>query len=117
MDVPGDYTSNSHISEYSNFAFFDPERGKFFTTSGYISSYSEMYSFTNPVEGDTEQPIEEFDLNNMKGYTLLAGGVTRQDHCFVLEKEGKIGLYNLTKTSRPPYNPRLHVDVTSGTRH
>ena len=113
LDVPGDYTSNSHISEYSNFAFFDPERGKFFTTSGYISSYSEMYSFTNPVEGDTEQPIEEFDLNNMKGYTLLAGGVTRQDHCFVLEKEGKIGLYNLTKTSRPPYNPRLHVDVTS----
>lgn len=88
LDVPGDYTSNGCISEYSNFAFFDPERGQFFTTSGYISSYSEMYKFTNPMDGEEENPIEGFDLNNMKGYTLLAGGATRQDHCFVLEKRG-----------------------------
>ena len=112
LDVPGDYTSNGCISEYSNFAFFDPERGQFFTTSGYISSYSEMYKFTNPMDGEEENPIEGFDLNNMKGYTLLAGGATRQDHCFVLEKEGKIGLYNLTKSYRTPYNPRIYVDVT-----
>ncbi len=112
VDVPGEYTSNGCISEYSNFAFFDPARGKFFTTSGYINVYSKMYSFTNPVENEQDKPIAGFDMNDMKGYTLLAGGDTRQDHCFVLEKEGKIGLYNLTKSARAPYNPRLHVDVT-----
>lgn len=112
IDVPGEYTSNSCISEYSNLAWFDPERGTFFTTSGYISSYSVVYKFTNRKEGETEIPIEGFDMDNMKGYTLIAGGETRQDHCFVLGKDGKIGLYNLTKTSRPPYNPRLYVDVT-----
>jgi len=112
LDVPGDYTSNSHISEYSNLAWFDPERGSFFTTSGYINSYSQVYKFTNPVTDGAERPIPGFDMNNMKGYKLLAGGDTRQDHCFVLEKEGKIGLYNLTKSARSPYNPRLYVDVT-----
>ena len=64
------------------------------------------------MDGEEENPIEGFDLNNMKGYTLLAGGATRQDHCLVLEKEGKIGLYNLTKGYRTPYNPRIYVDVT-----
>ena len=38
------------------------------------------------MDGEEENPIEGFDLNNMKGYTLLAGVATRQDHCFVLEK-------------------------------
>lgn len=112
LDVPGDYTSNGCISEYSNLAWFDPERGTFFTTSGYINSYSEVYKFTNPVSDEVEHPIAGFDMNNMKGYTLLAGGDTRQDHCFVLEKEGKIGLFNLTKSYRSPFNPRLYLDVT-----
>lgn len=59
LDVPGDYTSNGCISEYSNFAFFDPERGQFFTTSGYISSYSEMYKFTNPWTGRKRIPSRD----------------------------------------------------------
>ncbi|MDE5611028.1 MAG: hypothetical protein K2I90_03305 [Odoribacter sp.] len=108
LDVPGDYTSNGCISEYSNFAWFDPEKGTFFTTSGYISSYSTVSKFTNPASG----AIEGFNMEDMKGYTLLAGGDTRQDHCFILEKEGRIGLYALTKSYYAPFNPRLYMDVT-----
>lgn len=112
IDVPGEYTCNKHVSEYSYLAWYDPERGTFFTTNGYTYYNPQVYKFTNRKDGETEMPIEGFDMNNMKGYTLLAGGDTRQDHCFVLEKGGKIGLYNLTKTTRTPFNPRLYVDVT-----
>ena len=110
IDLPGHYTSNSSISEYSYLAWFEPETGKFQTASGYIMTWStEPSVFVNPSSG----PIKEFDLNNMLGYKLLAGGATRQDHCFVLEKDGKIGLYNLTKTSRSPFNPRIYVDISN----
>ena len=95
-------------------AWFQPENGKFYTTSGYITSWSTAPDmFTNPQgEGGVEKPIEGFDLNNMQGYELMAGGATRQDHCFVLKKDGKIGLYNLTKSYSAPFNPRIYMDIT-----
>ena len=114
IDLPGDYHTNECISEYSNLAWFQPENGKFYTTSGYITSWSTAPDmFTNPQgEGGVEKPIEGFDLNNMQGYELMAGGATRQDHCFVLKKDGKIGLYNLTKSYSAPFNPRIYMDIT-----
>ena len=79
IDLPGDYHTNECISEYSNLAWFQPENGKFYTTSGYITSWSTAPDmFTNPQgEGGVEKPIEGFDLNNMQGYELMAGGATQ----------------------------------------
>lgn len=76
IDVPGDYTSNGCISEYSNLAWFDVPRGKFYNTSSYITSWSTAPdAFTNPKDdNDVEKPIEGFDVNHMQGYELIAGG-------------------------------------------
>lgn len=109
IDLPGGYRSNSCISEYDYLAWFEPETGLFKTVSGYIVAGAiEPHIFANPYDG----VIEDFNLNNMQGYELIAGGATRLDHCFVLKKGGKIGLYNLTKSSRAPFNPRVYYDIS-----
>ena len=110
IDQPGYYKSNNCISEYSCLAWFEPETGLFQTVSGYITADSwEPYVYVNPNDGI----IENFDLNNMQGYELIAGGATRLDHCFVLKKNGKIGLYNLMKSNRAPFNPRVYYDISN----
>lgn len=118
MDVPGEYTINGHISDYSNLAWFDEERGKFFTTSGYITYYSAPPSeYVNPIgDGGNENPLPGFDLNHMKGYELIAGGQGRYEHCFILKKDDKVGLYNIFKTTRTPFNPRRWIDISDAPR-
>lgn len=111
IDLPGDYHANSMVSDYSYFAWFEEDKGIFYVADSYIRTYSTQPEQFVQALDDAGQPIG-FDLENMKGYRTLAAGQGKNEHCFILEKEGKVGLFTLNKTYSPPFHARRHLDIS-----
>ena len=110
VDLEGTYTTNSFVSEYSKLVWFEPETGLFQICDAAISSYtSAPVPYTQGIDNQG-RPVG-FDLSKMKGAKQLAAGQGRNEHCFILENEGKVGLYCLTKSWDAPYNPSRLIDI------
>ena len=115
LDLEGTYKSNSMVSDYAKLAWFEPETGLFKTCDAYIASWTEAPTpFTQAYDGNGS--IVGFDLSKMKGSKQIAAGQGRNEHCFILEKDGKVGLYCLTKSFNAPFNPSRMIDITDAPR-
>lgn len=104
IDMQGEYTSNSYISDYYYLTWFDSANGQFYSICSDQSWNEEPFLFI-PTTPD-------FYPQNLQGAEVLAAGQARNEHCFLIKKGGKIGLYTLAKSDWSPFLTSYYIDIT-----